>query len=286
MSIWAERKIDCHHHVIDPARFRYAGDTAYRPHGQEVAPVELLLQVFDIFAVRYGLVVGTNSGYGTDNRIILDAIQRSAGRLKGIAVVPNDISVDRLAELQSHGIVGVAFNPSAWGLGFYRDAAPLVAKLDELGMFLQVQTERDQLVELMDLLGPTSVKILIDHCARPVVPAGLDQPGFRKALELGRSGQAWVKISGYAKFSETMFPHRDAEPYVEALVEAFSLERCMWGSDWPYLKADYHIDFGMMLTLAKSWFPSKSDRVQLLWETPCRLFGFGSGDARQEPPPA
>ncbi len=276
MSIWDERKIDCHHHVIDPARFPYANDTAYRPHGQEVAPLELLLQVFDSFAVRYGLVVGTNSGYGTNNRILLDAIRRSNKRLKGVAVVPNSIGIEALAQLKAQGIVGVAFNPSAWGLAFYHDAAPLVARLVELGMFLQVQTEKDQLVELMALIGPTQVRILIDHCARPTVPAGLNQAGFQKALELGRSGQACVKISGYAKFSETFCPHHDAEPYIAALVEAFTLDRCLWGSDWPYLKAEHHIDFGMMLKLVEAWFPNPLDREKLLWKTPLRLFGFGA----------
>lgn len=274
MPIWDERKIDCHHHVIDPVRFPYAPDTAYRPQGQEVAPVEVLLQLFDIFNVRHGVVVGTNSGYGTDNRIVLDAVRRSGGRLKGVAVVPNGIGSDALAELMVQGIVGVAFNPSAWGLAFYQDAAALVARLVELDMFVQVQTEKDQLVDLMALIGPTKVKILIDHCARPVVAAGLGQAGFRRALELGRSGQACVKLSGYAKFSETMYPHADAEPFIAALVEAFSLDRCMWGSDWPYLRADHHIDFAMMLKLVEAWFPHKADRDRLFWDTPARVFGF------------
>lgn len=275
MAIWNERKIDCHHHVIDPVRFPYAEDTAYRPQGQEVAPVEVLLQLFDIFNVQHGVVVGTNSGYGTDNRIVLDAIRRSAGRLKGIAVVPNSIGSDALADLKAQGIVGVAFNPSAWGLAFYQDAAPLVARLVELDLFVQVQTENDQLVDLMALIGPAPVKILIDHCARPVVAAGFEQKGFRKALEMGRSGQACVKISGYAKFSETIYPHADAEPFVAALVEAFTLDRCMWGSDWPYLKADHHIDFAMMLKLVEAWFPNNADRDRLFWDTPARVFGFG-----------
>lgn len=275
MSIWTERKIDCHHHVIDPDRFPYRPDTAYRPQGQEVAPLELLLQVFDLFAVRRGLLVGTNSGYGTDSAIVLDAIRRSAGRLKGIAVVPNDIGITALAGLRDQGIVGVAFNPSAWGLAFYRDAAPLVGKLIELDMLLQLQTEQDQLVDLLPLLGPNRPRMLIDHCARPVVAAGLAQPGFRKALDLGRSGDAWVKISGYAKFSEMLCPHADAEPYVRALVEAFTLDRCLWGSDWPYLKAQYQVDYAMMLRLIERWFPDPADRARLFWDTPCRLFGFG-----------
>ena len=36
MSIYDEPKIDCHCHVLDPARFPYGEASAYRPAGQEV----------------------------------------------------------------------------------------------------------------------------------------------------------------------------------------------------------------------------------------------------------
>lgn len=274
MTIWTERKIDCHFHVIDPGRFPYRADTLYRPQGQEIAPYELLMGVFDTFNVRHGLLVGTNSGYGTDLRIILDALRRAEGRLKGIAVVDNTATLDELAALQARGIVGIAFNPSAWGLAHYADCAPLVARAAELGLFVQIQTEKDQLVDMLDLIGPTPARLLIDHCARPVIGAGLHQPGFATALRLGREGRAWVKLSGYAKFSEEAFPHADAEPYLRALVDAYTLDRCVWASDWPYIRAPYHIDFGMMLSLVRRHFPSADDRDRLFWRTPAALLGF------------
>jgi predicted TIM-barrel fold metal-dependent hydrolase len=274
MSIWDERKIDCHHHVIDPSRFPYQANTAYRPVGQEIAPTELLFAAFRVYGVQHGLIVGTNSGYGTDNACMLDAVARSDGRLKGIAVVPNDIGIDALAGLQAQGVVGVAFNPSAWGLAHYRDAAPLVARLAELGLFLQLQTEQDQMLGLMEIIGDTPVRLLIDHCGRPDMARGVAQPGFQTVLALGREGRAWVKLSGYVKFSRTPYPHPDVAPYLTALVEAYTLDRCLWGSDWPYLKADEHSDYGMNLALIADWFPDPADRARLLWETPARLFGF------------
>jgi hypothetical protein len=35
-DIFEEPKIDCHVHVLDPARFPYRADTHYAPAGQEV----------------------------------------------------------------------------------------------------------------------------------------------------------------------------------------------------------------------------------------------------------
>ena len=37
MSLLSSPKIDCHNHVLDPARFPYADDASYKPAGQEIA---------------------------------------------------------------------------------------------------------------------------------------------------------------------------------------------------------------------------------------------------------
>ena len=84
MTIPAGRKIDCHIHVLDPVRFPYAYDTPYRPGGQEIAPAAHLVRVLDVFDVAHALIVGTNSGYGTDSRILLDALRLGNGRFKGV----------------------------------------------------------------------------------------------------------------------------------------------------------------------------------------------------------
>ena len=110
MTIPAGPKIDCHIHVIDPVRFPYADDTPYRPSGQEIAPAAHLVRVLDAFDVSHALIVGTNSGYGTDSRILLDALKLGNGRFKGVAVVENDVGIAELERLKAAGIVGVAFN--------------------------------------------------------------------------------------------------------------------------------------------------------------------------------
>ncbi|MDM0013921.1 amidohydrolase family protein [Variovorax sp. J22P168] len=275
MNVFDEPKIDCHNHVFDPKRFPYAPDTHYRPEGQETGSAELFLAVMAAHGVQKALVVGPNSGYGTDrNECLLDAIARSSGRMKGVAVVSHGIGLDALAALQSRGIVGVAFNPSFLGVDHYLGARELLRKLRELGMLLQVQVERDQLPALMPLLADAGLPLLIDHCGKPDAQAGLAQPGFQALLALGRSTDACVKLSGFAKFSGRSHPHEDAWPYVRALVEAFTLDRCVWGSDWPYLRATERIDYGLQLKLVAQLFPDAADRRKLFWETPRRLLAW------------
>ena len=277
LTIFEEPKVDCHNHVLDPGRFPYAPDVAYRPSGQEVGTQAQYTQVMDAYGVRHALLVGPNSGYGTDNRCLLDTIAQSAGRYKGIAVVPNDTDGATLDALQAAGVVGVAFNATVHGVAHYLDTAPLLRRLAERNLFVQVQVEGDQLTGLLPLLTNGGAPILVDHCGRPTAGAGLRQPGFQALLALGRSGQATVKISGYQKFSTQAAPWLDTVPFVHALIDAFTLDRCVWASDWPFLKATERLDYGPLLKRIEALLPDAADRHRVLWRTPCRLFGFDAG---------
>ncbi|WP_153110838.1 amidohydrolase family protein [Propionivibrio limicola] len=274
MSIFNEPKIDCHNHVFDPDRFPYEEDNFYYPAGQEKGTPAQFMRVLDAYGVGHALMVEPNSGYGPDNRCMLDTIARSNGRVKGVAVVANAASRSELEDLKAQGIVGIAFNPALFGVKYYADAAGLLERMAELDLIAQIQVVDNQLVDMLPMLKASRVRLLFDHCGRPNPAAGLDQPGFKALLELGRSGNAGVKLSGYAKFSHLPHPYEDTWSYVRALVDAFTLDACVWGTDWPFLRAPERIDYGVLLKLVERLFPDANDRRKLLWETPCRWFGF------------
>jgi predicted TIM-barrel fold metal-dependent hydrolase len=269
-----ETKIDCHVHVFDPERFPYAADTFYRPSGQEIGTASLLRHVFEAHGVRHALLVGPNSGYGVDNRCLLDALSQGAGRYKGVAVVPNDTGMQELQELKGLGVVGIAFNVALLGVDFYRNICPLLERLRELDMWAQVQVEGDQLVILKPLLVDSGVRLLFDHCGRPFPNRGLGQPGFVELLALGETGRACVKLSSLTKCSEMPFPHPDAWPYVKALIETYTSRALVWASDWPFLRARERIDYGPLITFMDRLIPDAAERRTIFWETPIRLFGF------------
>jgi len=272
--IFGEPKVDCHCHVFDPARFPYGEDTFYRPGGQEIGTASQLMQMHDAYGVRYGLLVGPNSGYEEDNRCMLDAIGRGGGRYKGIAVVANDADEATLAALQNAGVVGVAFNATHHGVDRYLAAGELLAKLRAFDMCVSLQVQHDQLVLLGPFLERSGVRILVDHCGRPTPDAGLAQPGFQALLRLAQSGRAFVKLSGYAKVSREAHPYPDVRPFVQALLEVFMPARTLWASDWPFLRAPERIDVGPLLALVESLLPDPAVRRDVLWQAPCALFGF------------
>jgi predicted TIM-barrel fold metal-dependent hydrolase len=274
MNVFDEPKIDCHCHVLDPARFPYAPDVAYRPAGQEIGPLAQYLQVMDAHGIAHALLVGPNSGYGLDNRCLLDALAQGAGRLKGIAVLPLDTGRDTLVELRAQGVVGVAFNAALLGTAFYRHTEPLLRQLAELDLLLSLQVQGDQLIELLPLLDRTGVRVLIDHCGRPTVEQGVAQPGFQALLGFARSGRVAVKLSGQQKFSAMPPPFDDTRPYLDALIEAFTLDACLWASDWPFLRAPQRLDVGPLLRQVERLLPDAADRRKLFWDTPRRWLGF------------
>jgi predicted TIM-barrel fold metal-dependent hydrolase len=272
--IYDEPKIDCHVHVLDPVRFPYGATTHYAPAGQELGTPAQLDQVMAAYGTRHALLVGPNSGYGLDNACLLDTIARGEGRFKGIAVVRNHASTAELEDLKRHGVLGVAWNVTFYGLEHYRDAVPLLHKLEALDMFVDIQVKEDQLEHMMPLLEQSGVRVLIDHCGIPTVDAGLDQPGFASVLALGATGRAYVKLSGFVKFAQRPAPYEDTWPYVRALLDAFTPERCLWASDWPHLRAPARVDYGVLLKLLLELFPDPTERRKLVWDTPRQLFGF------------
>jgi predicted TIM-barrel fold metal-dependent hydrolase len=78
--------------------------------------------------------------------------------------------------------------------------------------------------------------IVIDHLgllqpARPPVPADVwaDLP---KLLALAQYEKVRVKISGACTMSHQPFPYNDIWEPVLRVIDAFGLDRCMWGTDW------------------------------------------------------
>ncbi len=274
MYIFDEPKIDCHAHVIDPANFPYHKDAAYKPTAQEIGTTAQFVEVMKCHGVKHALLVQPNSGYGSDNSCMLDAIATGEGRFKGIAIVDLDVEAATLKALRSRGVIGAAVNPTFHGNNYYRRADGLMKRLADLDMFLNLQVENDQFLMFAPWIESIPVKVLIDHTGRPTPPAGIDQPAFAAILRLATTDRVNVKISGYLKFARRPYPFEDCWPFVRAIVDAFTLDRCMWASDWPFLRASERQDYGPLVQLVGRLFPDADDRRKLFWDTPNRLFNF------------
>jgi len=267
--------VDSHCHVFDPARFPYAADASYRPPPAEQGTAEQLASLLDANGMAHALLVNPTSGYGYDNAYMIAALRASRGRFKGIARVRPGIAASELAPMAAAGVIGVRLDLIGDGVDVLQSPAmpQLFGHVRELGWQVHVQCENDQLVEAAPILRDANVPLVVDHCGRPDVARGVTQPGFQALLQLGREGHA-VKLSGPFRFSCHPSPYHDVAPFVAALVDTFTPARCVFGSDWPFLRLQDRPDYAGVLALLQRWLPDERDRHQVLCDTPRRLFGF------------
>jgi len=269
------RGVDCHAHVYDPLRHPYQAPPGYAPASGIAGTPEEFLATLRANGLTHGLVVSP-APYGTDPACLLDAIERSGHRLKGIAVVAPEISEKEIYRLAAGGFVGMRINLVHDGLAPLTapGAAHLFARLKEANWVCQVQAHEDQMVEALPILRDCGVPVVIDHCGRPDAARGIAQPGFQALLELGRSGKAVVKLSGAFRISQAAAPYADTDEYFRAAIDAFTLQNCVWGSDWPFVRTTRPVEYALALGGLARWLPNERDRHKVLWENPCRIFGF------------
>jgi len=272
-------RVDCHAHVIAPDRFPYTDGPGYKPRPDETGDFDAYRLALDSHGISHALLVQP-SCYGYDNACMLDAMARSRGRFKGIAVIPPRSTNQEMHSLREKGVVGIRLNlmqsdPEAL---VRADAHQLLAGVKALGWFVQVYAKGDVWSGAFAPLHHSGVRLLIDHFGEPDPSRGVDQSGFQAVLALGREADAVVKLSAPFRTSARPYPHADVDPFVAAIIETFGLDRCVWGSDWPFLNTSQRVEYGNLLDWLARWVPNPDDRDRVLWQNPARLFGF-SDDA-------
>lgn len=131
---------------FDPVNFPWAPDSVYNPQGGKLGRPDYYRVLMDTYNIRYSLIIGPTSDYNTDNRCLLNTLKHGEDRFKGIAVVPWTISSETLADFKKHGIVGIALNVTMLAVEPFLLLDGLMAKLEELDLYAQIQVQNDQLL--------------------------------------------------------------------------------------------------------------------------------------------
>lgn len=262
---------DAHCHIFGPADvFPYAQDRAYTPPD---APYASLANLHRVLGVDRAVIVHA-SCHGSDMRVTLDGIARSAGRMRGVAVVDPGVTDAELARLDSGGIRGVRFN-FVKHLGGMPDMAffeRVLAQVAPLDWHVVLHLDAEDVVELAPRIERLRIPFVIDHMGRVKAKSGLSQLAFRQLLDLMRNPLAWVKICGAERVSSQGAPFRDAVPFARALVEA-APDRVLWGTDWPHpnIAGDMPND-GDLVDLLFEAVEDEQRRRKVLVDNPSRLY--------------
>ena len=268
--------VDAHCHVFGPmAQFPFSDKAKYLP---EDAGPEMLFAVRDHLGFSKNVIVQA-SCHGTDNSATLDAIAKSNGKARGVAVVDPAISEDELHNLHEGGMRAIRFN----FLKRLVDNAPKdrfldVARRLPSGWHVVIYFEADILEGLRPFMDAIPVPIVIDHMGRPDVtqgPDGHDMRAFRAlldsradihfkptcpdrldALKEGGGGDPWNA------FADAVAP----------LVADYP-DRCIWGTDWPHPNmADEVPDDGHLVDMIPRIAPTPELQRKLLIDNPEALY--------------
>lgn len=263
--------VDAHCHVFGPAdRFAFSAKAKYLP--QDAGP-DMLFALRDRLGFDRNVIVQA-SCHGTDNAATLEAIARSGGRARGVAVVDPAISDAGLAALHAGGMRGIRFN----FLKRLVDDAPkdkfldLAARLPA-GWHVVVYFEADILAELRPFLAAIPVPLVIDHMGRPDVsqgPDGRDMTAFRALLD--SRDDIHFKATCPDRLDPGGPPWDDFARAVAPLVADHS-DRCLWGTDWPHPNMQDAIpDDGALVDMIPRIAPTEQLQRALLIDNPMRLY--------------
>jgi predicted TIM-barrel fold metal-dependent hydrolase len=219
---------DCHVHVFDAAAPVRPGH--YRPDHHPLEQIEALARAHDIGH----LVLVQPSVYGSDNSVMLRALQAAGGRHRGIAVVEPTVSDAQLDRMQALGVRGVRFNlvsPAGHRGDVEADLLQLAPRLRERGWQVQWYLRASDLPRLPPWQAATGLCFVLDHLAGLDAELPANDPAWASARALAEGG-AWIKLSGWYRLAAAE-PYATLQPNL-ARASALFGPRCVWGSDWPH----------------------------------------------------
>ena len=110
-----------------------------------------------------------------------------------------------------------------------------VRSLKHFGLHFELNvnyTQMDDALELLELLP--DVSIVLDHCGKPGIRGGHIDTFRRHMKAVAAHSNVFCKLSDLpveANWSD--WTPADLQPFIEATIDAFGVQRVMYGGDWP-----------------------------------------------------
>lgn len=266
---------DCHAHICGPvATYAYAAERIYTPPD---ALLPAYLNMLETIGAQRSVLVQP-SVYGTDNSVMLKAMEESTLPCRGVAVIDESTSDADLERFHRSGIRGARFNlvdvsdPS--GRIDLEAVRALAERVQPLGWHAEFLIHADEYPALDKIFAHFPVDIVFGHLGYLRPPLAVENEGFQALLRLLDAGRCWVKLTGPMRISGGEMPYPDVTPIARALVERVP-ERLVWGSDWPHVKISKQMpNDGDLVDLLAGWIPDSDRRRQILVDNPDTLYGF------------
>jgi predicted TIM-barrel fold metal-dependent hydrolase len=202
----------------------------YLPGHSPLATIEQLARTHGI----EHLVLVQPSVYGTDNAVMLQALEAARGRHRGVAVVDADITDRELDRLHRAGVRGVRFNlvsPAGHAGDVASELMRLAPRLRERSWHAQWYVQAHDLPRLVTWQKQSGLRFVLDHLAGLRADIPETHPAWDAAQALAAAG-AWIKLSGWYRLGAAA-PYTALQPHIRRAATLFG-PHMVWGSDWPH----------------------------------------------------
>ncbi len=134
-------------------------------------------------------------------------------------------------------------------------------KLERYNLTYDLLVYENQLPEVIKLVKHfPNQRFVLDHIGKPKISKGLDQQWIDGIAQLSKQENVFCKISGMVTETEHWnWSSTEFYPFMDVIVNAFGVDRIMYGSDWPvcYLSAEYE----QVLDIVTAYFSKHSSEV-------------------------
>jgi predicted TIM-barrel fold metal-dependent hydrolase len=274
--------------IIDAQLHAYERNHPGRPwHAVLTGPPEVTgeqtVATLDAAGVDGAILVSAFTMYRYDASYALEVHKRHPDRFALVKPVdPANPSVaDVIADWKrTPGAVGVrmllvrsGLSEDAGDPGLNRVLAE--AKRSSMPVNLHIAGRLDQGIELIRRHPDT--QIVVDHLGlvQPHEPPLPEEPWAElpKVLTLAKHDNVAIKITGACTLSRAPFPYNDIWDPVCRIIDAFGIDRCMWGTDWT--RAVKFLTYAQGVNAFRLTDRiSESDKAKLMGGTLARIYGW------------
>ena len=265
---------DCHAHVFGPYdRYPLLENPPYQP---PLSPCEDYIGMLDTVGFDRGVLVHPSAN-GWDNSTTLDAVKANWPRLRGVAVLPVQMSDAEMQRQDRDGMRGVRITDHGHASGkpgtlAMTDIEALAPRFRGMGWHFQIWATQGLIAEYFEKLKAAAVPVIFDHMAFCDVGRGVDAPEFQRFLSMMEDSDFWIKLTP-GRVSKAFPEFEEVRPFHEAYVERFP-DRLVFGSDWAFIGNDATLpDVGKMVDLFDRWTPDEAIRQEILVSNPDRFYG-------------
>lgn len=228
--------VDCHAHIYAEDEQKYPTIVEPKRPPAGTGTIAHLKREMKDGGVRYVTAIQTSSYYRWDNRFTADSARANGDFMAAVVTLdPDDPVSPQLLEkyVTDYNTRGMRSVPARNGRMDDPGVERLWKTAERLGIVVNVLTGRNHRRQIERLVQRhPDLPVVIDHCFDLRVGPSLE-PTLEDLRALAQLENVHAKLTFIPTGSAEEYPCRDMHEACYAVIEAFSPDRCVWGSNFP-----------------------------------------------------